>query len=254
MRPTSVEMRKPMPTVGVPKNSATMAPIRAKVELILSALNTNGSAAGRRSLQQGGEPGSAVGAHQIELEPARGSEARHRVHQHREEGHHHHHGGLGRPVEAEPHHHDGRDAHDRQGGGEVAQRQESAAQERDGVGQDRHQKSGSAAHGPADQHGVQEGLDEVGPQDRDRGGEGGADRRRARHQHGRHAEADGGDLPEEQDAGAEGHGHGEIEQSATDRIQQLDPRQAIDREPSGEPQAQTCSQKPGPAAPATPGR
>ena len=27
--PTSVEMRKPMPTVGVPKNSATIAPISA---------------------------------------------------------------------------------------------------------------------------------------------------------------------------------------------------------------------------------
>ena len=50
IRPTSVEMRKPMPTVGVPKNSATMAPIRARVELILSALKTNGMAAGRRSL------------------------------------------------------------------------------------------------------------------------------------------------------------------------------------------------------------
>ena len=32
MRPTSVEMRKPMPTIGVPKNSATMAPIKASVE------------------------------------------------------------------------------------------------------------------------------------------------------------------------------------------------------------------------------
>ncbi len=36
--PTSVEMRKPMPTMGVPKNSATMAPIMARVELILRAL------------------------------------------------------------------------------------------------------------------------------------------------------------------------------------------------------------------------
>ncbi len=38
-----------MPTVGVPKNSATIAPIMASVVLILSALKTNGSAAGRRS-------------------------------------------------------------------------------------------------------------------------------------------------------------------------------------------------------------
>ena len=48
MRPTSVEMRKPMPLIGVPKNSATMAPIKANVALILSAPNMNGSAAGRR--------------------------------------------------------------------------------------------------------------------------------------------------------------------------------------------------------------
>jgi len=38
MRPTSVEIRKPIPKVGVPKNSATMAPMSASVELILSAL------------------------------------------------------------------------------------------------------------------------------------------------------------------------------------------------------------------------
>ena len=50
MRPTSVEMRKPMPTIGVPKNSATMAPISASVELIFSALKMNGQAAGSRSL------------------------------------------------------------------------------------------------------------------------------------------------------------------------------------------------------------
>jgi hypothetical protein len=46
MRPASVEMRKPMPWVGVPKNSATMAPISAKVALIFKALKMNGSAAG----------------------------------------------------------------------------------------------------------------------------------------------------------------------------------------------------------------
>jgi hypothetical protein len=40
-------MRKPMPCVGVPKNSATMAPISASVALIFSALKMNGSAAGR---------------------------------------------------------------------------------------------------------------------------------------------------------------------------------------------------------------
>src|SRR3712207_7198650 len=48
---TSVEIRKPIPTMGVPKNSATMAPIRASVLLILSELKTNGKAAGRRSIK-----------------------------------------------------------------------------------------------------------------------------------------------------------------------------------------------------------
>jgi hypothetical protein len=49
MRAASVEIRKPRPTVGDPKNSATMAPIRASVALTLSAPKMNGVAAGRRS-------------------------------------------------------------------------------------------------------------------------------------------------------------------------------------------------------------
>ena len=49
------------------------------------------------------------------------------VHQHREERHDDDHGGLGLPVEAEPHHHDRRDADDRQRRDEVAERQEPAA-------------------------------------------------------------------------------------------------------------------------------
>ena len=48
MRAASVLMRNPSPTVGEPKNSATMAPISASVALILSALKTNGMAAGSR--------------------------------------------------------------------------------------------------------------------------------------------------------------------------------------------------------------
>ena len=48
MRVASIEMRKPRPAVGEPKNSATMAPIRASVALTLSALKMKGSAAGRR--------------------------------------------------------------------------------------------------------------------------------------------------------------------------------------------------------------
>ena len=50
IRPTSVDIRKPMPTIGVPKNSATMAPINASVELILSALKIKGKAFGSRTL------------------------------------------------------------------------------------------------------------------------------------------------------------------------------------------------------------
>jgi len=43
-------MRNPMPKVGLPKNSATMAPIKARVDAIFSPLKTKGSAAGSRSL------------------------------------------------------------------------------------------------------------------------------------------------------------------------------------------------------------
>ena len=49
MRVASVEMRKPRPEVGEPKNSATMAPIKASVAFTLSAENKNGMAAGKRS-------------------------------------------------------------------------------------------------------------------------------------------------------------------------------------------------------------
>ena len=38
MREASVEMRKPRPTVGEPKNSATMAPIRARAPKAAKAL------------------------------------------------------------------------------------------------------------------------------------------------------------------------------------------------------------------------
>ena len=52
IRATSVEMRKPMPTIGVPKNSATMAPIRASVVVIFNPFNRKGIAAGRRSFHR----------------------------------------------------------------------------------------------------------------------------------------------------------------------------------------------------------
>ena len=49
MREAWVEMRKPSPTVGEPKNSATMAPMSANVALTLSAPKMKGRAAGKRS-------------------------------------------------------------------------------------------------------------------------------------------------------------------------------------------------------------
>ena len=45
IRPTSALILKPMPTIGVPKNSATIAPISAKVELIFRPLKMKGKAA-----------------------------------------------------------------------------------------------------------------------------------------------------------------------------------------------------------------
>ena len=103
-----------MPTIGVPKNSATMAPISASVELILSALKMKGSAAGSRSLQQRLPVAGAVGVHQVALHARRRRPGRRRVFT-----------SIGKkvittttaalrlPVEAEPHHHDRRDADDR---------------------------------------------------------------------------------------------------------------------------------------------
>lgn len=52
MRAASVEMRKPRPAVGEPKNSATIAPIRASVALTFSAPKMCGIAAGRRSAKR----------------------------------------------------------------------------------------------------------------------------------------------------------------------------------------------------------
>ena len=41
--PTSVDILNPTPTIGVPKNSATIAPINASVELIFRALKIKGA-------------------------------------------------------------------------------------------------------------------------------------------------------------------------------------------------------------------
>ena len=45
-RPISADILKPIPTIGVPKNSATIAPISARVELIFRELKTNGKETG----------------------------------------------------------------------------------------------------------------------------------------------------------------------------------------------------------------
>jgi hypothetical protein len=107
MREASVEMRKPSPEVGEPKNSATMAPISASVALTFSAPKMNGS--GRRQAQrpQGAAVARGIAVHQLALQPARCLQTRQRGHQHREKGHQHHHRRLGRPFETKPHHRDG---------------------------------------------------------------------------------------------------------------------------------------------------
>lgn len=100
MRPTSVEMRKPMPTIGVPKNSATIAPMSANVELSFSAAKTCGIAAGSRS--------EGVASHEAFHDRIRSRSIdrpprapRRWLPAHREERVDHHHRRLRLPVEAE---------------------------------------------------------------------------------------------------------------------------------------------------------
>ena len=240
-----------MPSVGVPKNSATMAPISASVELILSALKMNGMAAGRLQLDQRLRRARRVGAHQVALDRAGGGEAGERVHQHREEGDHRDHGGLRRPVEAEPHHHDRRDADDRQRRDEIAERQQPAAQEREAVGDDRHQEAGAAADRVAGQHAAHEGLDEILAQHRQRGGEARRGRARRRQQHGRHAEAAHRDLPEVEHEGAEQQRDREVVEPAQ-RFRAAAGRPAGDGElAASQPRAPATRSRAG--VPATPG-
>ena len=95
-----------------------------------------------------------------------------RVHQHRKEGHHHDHRGLRLPVEAEPHHHDRRDADDRQRRDEIAERQQPAVQEGDAVDErSPTTKPGAAADRQSRRAPPDEGLHEVRRQRRDSGGE-----------------------------------------------------------------------------------
>ena len=71
--------------------------------------------------------------------------------------------GLRLPVEAEPHHHDRRDADDRQRRDQIADRQQAAAQERRrGRSAIADEEAGAAAERIADEHRLEEGLHEIG--------------------------------------------------------------------------------------------
>ena len=126
-----------MPTTGVPKNSATIAPISASVELIFSALKMKGSGRRQPELEQRLPVARRVGAHQVALHVRRPRPGPATVFT-----------SIGKkvmmiddrrlrlPVEAEPHHHDRRHADDRQRRDHVADRQQAAAQEQEAVGED----------------------------------------------------------------------------------------------------------------------
>ena len=123
--------------------------------------------------------------------------------EHGEEGHHHDDGGLGGPVETEPHHHDRRDSDHGKRGDEIAERQKASAQERYPIRDDRNDKARKAADDVAGQNRLHEGLDEIVPEGRERGHEAARDRGRCGHEHGGHAGPDDDDLPEEEQEGAE---------------------------------------------------
>ena len=82
-----------------------------------------------------------IGVHQIALHVPGRIQAGDRVHQHRKKGHHDDHGGLGLPVEAEPHHHDRRDADDGQRGDEIADRHHAGLPEGRAVDEDGDEKA-----------------------------------------------------------------------------------------------------------------
>ncbi len=161
-----------------------------------------------------------------------------RVHQHREERDDGDHGGLGRPVEAEPHHHDRGDADDRQRGDEVSDRQQAAAEEGEAVGDDRHQEPGAAADDVAGQHAAHEGLHEILGERRERAREPRGRRARRRHQDRGNTEAAHGDLPEIEHEAAEQHGDREVEARRRTAFCGLDRGKAGDDEARGEPARQ----------------
>jgi hypothetical protein len=144
-----------------------------------------------------------IGTHQVALDMSRSAETRERVHEHREKGDDSNDGRLRRPVETEPHHHDWRDADDRQCGDEIADREQPSAKERKAVGDDRDQKPGTTADDVPGQHAENEGLEEVQPKRPKRTEGPCSNRARGRKQHRRHTEATYCNLPQIEHESAE---------------------------------------------------
>ncbi len=140
------------------------------------------------------------------------------------------------PVESEPHHHDGRDADDRQGGDEVAEGHKSTGQEGHTVGSHRDRETRKAADHPAGNHGANEGLNEIGGKNRRGTHEFRCDRGGRWQQNHRHAEPDGQDFPEKQQEGAEADWHDKIDQALHGPIEWPEPGEAGDRLPCREPE------------------
>ena len=162
MRPTSVEMRKPMPTIGVPKNSATMAPISARVELIFSALKMKGSGGRQPQLEQRLPVAGGIGAHQVALHrPEAASPATVFT-------------SIGKKVmttttaafdcQSKPNHMTMIGATPTIGSAETRLPIGSSPRCRNGdaVGEDRDEEAGAAADDVAGEHRLEEGLPEIG--------------------------------------------------------------------------------------------
>src|SRR5690606_2204943 len=103
-----------------------------------------------------------VGAHQIAFHCACGIETSHRVHQHREKCHDNDHRCLRLPVKTEPHYHDGGDADNWQGGHQIADWKEAAAQKHHAICQNGDQEAGGAANHVTKQHSLEDCLSNVG--------------------------------------------------------------------------------------------
>ncbi len=165
----------------------------------------------------------------------RGVQPRQRVHQHREERDDDHDRGLRRPVEAEPHHHDRRDADDRQRRYEIADRQQSTPQEGIAMGHHGDEKTGAAADDITRQHAENEGLEKVLPEHPQRAEKSHGDQTRRWKQDGRNPEAAHRDFPQIEHEGAEQQRNGEIDDPRCRLVVRLNGRESSDTEPCGAP-------------------